>query len=254
MNKPNLSLRELQSLFLHHLQQGSGDDIPSLRHAHRFFAYGNGYWIRFEDIIESVFHLTKIVFSQNIVDLTRQALTRHPSTHYSVDQIGLNFLAYLENDLDWKKEKKQMILDLARFDWMMNEMYQEPFSSPIDLQQMTTIPPSDWDRAILRLQPCCKIVPFSWNLFDFHRKETYDLEKIKEASLDLLIYKDRSQGVFFESLEPNEKVILQALKNGESLGSALSNTTQATQEEIQGWFSKWFDYGLFVGIDFHREV
>ncbi|MCB0327856.1 MAG: hypothetical protein KDD52_09600, partial [Bdellovibrionales bacterium] len=224
-----------------------------IQYAHRFYAYQEGYWARFEDIIKNIFSLTDIVFSDQMKEWTHQAMQRYPSTYYSIDFIGESFLRFLKENQTLSQTSKRIAQDLSNLDWTLSRLYQLPRKSPFDLSSFAKIDAARWKCAQLTLQDSIEIMPFQWNLFDFNQKETVSLDEIKENSIHLLIYKDDDQSVYYEKIEASEYLLLKSLREGNNLLQSIQNSQEQNQERIQNFFHKWFEYGLFTDIQFSHE-
>ena len=203
----------------------------------RFSVYSWGYRGRLREIMGLDF-----LVSRNLLTLDRfealvdQYFAAHPSSYFTVSQVGEQFPAYLAARTD----VPPAVAEVARFEWLLARTFFADELTPITAQQLGLLSETEPERLSLALHPSVTIFESAWPF-----PEIYADEKIlPPATSQTVVYRPAGSQVLYQGIEAPEARLLKAAADGASLAELgiLAEQSGLAPEEFglmfQGWMQK----------------
>jgi hypothetical protein len=131
----------------------------------RLEIYNRQYWFRLlESFHEDFPGLRAVLGQERFVKLAIDYLTAHPSTSFTLRNLGRHLVRFLETHPHHTALNRRLVLDLARLEWAHIEAFDNATEPPV-----TTADVRDADPAELRirLQPHLTLLALAHPLDDF---------------------------------------------------------------------------------------
>ena len=173
---PAPALRELQAAFWRHLAAHPDDDpgrpiAPELAAAlvgtdelaadARLAIYARMYLWRLLDVLRDDHPRTAAVLGDEAFRaVARDYLSRHPSEHPSVSNVGRSFSAFLAATLP--AGAPPWAPDLARLEWARREVFDAPDATPLGLDALRALAPEAWPSTRFAVVPALARVVARW--------------------------------------------------------------------------------------------
>lgn len=217
----------------------------------RLAIYGNSYYARLIECIGDVYPVLKRTLGDEIFDgFAFGYLQDYPSQTYTLNLLGDRFVEYLqksrpEEDGGWA----DFLIDLAQLEWEIYEIFdgpgvekEPPFEFPL-LEEAN-------DPLALKIEmpPCFRLLEFSFPVNQHYtavRQTEGELElPLPEANPHFVALSRRDFIVRRYPLSRGQFVLLQALRNGQTLGEALERCLEFQDESsfesaLPDWFRHW---------------
>lgn len=235
------------------------DRLSSLE---RLEIYSRSYWFRVLDsLVEDFPGVRAIAGVSEFHAMSRDYLAQHPSTSFTLRNLGSHFVAWLERNQERVHPHEQFALDMARLEWAHIEAF--------DASQRPTVTPEMWARggenAELKLQPYIRLVKASYPVDDilleireiedsnrkianWHRTRLPQLAK----SESFIVVHRVDYSVCYRRVEREAFDLLNALHSGAPLGVALDaafRDSSVPEDQwptlVQQWFGAWMSLGWF---------
>jgi hypothetical protein len=193
--------------------------------------------------------------------MSRNYLVEHPSTSFTLRNLGSHFVEWLASNLDRVRSHSQLVLDMAQLEWAHIEAF--------DAAERPVVTPDMWARsgedATLRLQPYIRLVSAKYavddllleirGIEDSNRKiaswRRKRLPEIRPEQNHIVVHR-ADYSVCYRRVEPEAFRLLDALRQGKPLGEALDLAfaeSQLPQDRwpglVQEWFGLWMQLGWF---------
>ena len=228
----------------------------------RLEIYSRSYWYRVLDsLVEDFPGVRAIVGVREFHAISRDYLTEHPSTSFTLRNLGSHFIEWLEKHRERAQPHEQLALEMAHLEWAHIEVF--------DAAEKPVITPEAWARAgeaaVLKLQPSIRLVSAQYpvddvllevrKVEDSNRKiATWRRKRLphvrKEESFIVLHRSEYS--VCYRRVTREGFRLLQAFQEGKPLGEALEfafRDCKLPQESwpalVQEWFGSWMGLGWF---------
>lgn len=235
------------------------DRLSSLE---RLEIYSRSYWFRVLDsLVEDFPGVRAIVGTREFHELSRDYLTEHPSTSFTLRNLGSRFLDWLTRNSDRVKPHESLTLDMARLEWAHIEAF--------DGADKPTVAAESWARsggdATFHLQPYVRLVEANFpvddilleirELDDSNRRiaawRRKHLSQIQTEHCFIVVHR-AEYSVCYRRVESEAYLLLQSLQAGKTLGDALDaafHNSQIPEEKwpalVQEWFGLWMELGWF---------
>ncbi|MAT15860.1 MAG: hypothetical protein CMJ46_11400 [Planctomyces sp.] len=228
----------------------------------RLQIYGNAYYARLIDCMGEEFPALKHALGEEpFASFVFAYLQQYPSTSYTLDDLGRNFPTFLSETRpdDTSANWPQFLIDLAT----LERTYADVFDgegvedkTPLDVQALASIPPSDWERLRLIPAPCLRLLEFD---FPVHLYAT----AVKNDESPAFSAEEKTWLVIFRSeyivrrraVDAAQFRLLQRLVAGDPLGRALETLLaedQIDEDELPGrlrdWFTFWAKWRFFSEV------
>ncbi len=169
------SLRELQSSFFNSIAHvpggGSANFDPGLVHLvegrgqlgpqERINIYAQMYYVRLLEVLHEDFpQVATILGCERFDEVVRVYLACHPSTHPSLRYLGRHFAAFL----DTRPEVASLpfLSDLARLEWMREEVFDAPDAEPLRLEHLQGLSADEWPDLRFQFIPAFQVLQSEW--------------------------------------------------------------------------------------------
>jgi len=207
--------------------------------------------------------LRAVLGEQRFSDLTVAYLANHPSTRFTLRDLGQYLTGFIQAEPRWTAPRQQLTLDMARLEWAHIVAFDGdalPPVSPADLQGRNPA------QIHLRLQPYLTLLELAYPLDDFLIALRDNNRLRGEASnamenpirhpasraarppmrrtVRLAVHRHQNI-VYYKRLQKRQFELLTALQNGASLEAALQQVLPANGKPppIQDWFNDWSALG-----------
>ncbi len=138
------------------------DRLTSLE---RIEIYNKQYWFRIFDSLIDDFPGLKIVLGHaNFMKLARAYLTAHPSRSYTLRNLGSRLISFMEKHPRLLGARKQLALDMARFEWAQIVAFDGPARPPVGVDDLLGKPAA---KLRLAIQPYVTLLELKYPLDDY---------------------------------------------------------------------------------------
>lgn len=176
--------------------------------------------------------------------LASRFLERHPSRHFSLNQLGAAFPAFLA-----RVRCRGALVDLARLERTVQDVFDAPRDDVLRLESLRAWPPERWGSLKLRPIRALRIVRAASNantyLQAFHDGRRASLAR---RTTHTLVW--RSEFVVWRrELSQREHALLARVVAGESLAACLRDVPMRGSSAVRSWFETWARDGLFRALE-----
>ena len=233
----------------------------------RLEIYSRSYWYRLIDSMYEDFPGLCAILGQRAFDrLIRAYLTDCPSRSFTLRDLGSRLEPWLRRNPKFAGKKAALALDMVRLEWAHIEAWDsaaEPVLGPEDLIELGP-------KLRLKLQPCIHLLDLNYPVDDLRIRANTDehevasnavtkpkkrrivtLGGLKRQRIFLAVHRVE-YSIYYRRLEPEEYVVLQALREGRMLGRALAAGSKVSSmpaaelgAKLEKWFSTWAELGWF---------
>jgi hypothetical protein len=223
----------------------------------RLEVYNRQYWFRLFQALETDYPaLIKLVGRDQFHDLAEAYLSDHPSTSYTLRNLGSRMVDWITMHPHQGGEHPEAAIDIAKLEWAYVEAFDAAELPPAKPEELAAA----GEEARLRLQPHIQFVElrtaideFTAKAHDFpfsrrdkqHRCFGKDRFKALAETFTVAVYRKNDQ-VAQLPLEAEAITLLKTIAAGKPLGEALETAfiaSSAAPENIaprvQQWFAVW---------------
>jgi len=241
----------------------------------RLEIYNRCYWFRVLDSLYDDFPgLLAILGNRKFLKLANAYLARHPSASFTLRNLGSRLESFLAEEPQWLAPRKEMAMDMVRFEWAQILAFDGPARPPISADDILDLPP---DKLHVSLQPYLSLLELEHAVDDFLiaikkqeasslRGDTSNTSNItpgetvprkrirlpKREKIRIAVHRHDNM-LYYKRLEPAEFTLLQALNRGipieQACAAAISAHSGADIDwpaQIKSWFSNWSSLGWIV--------
>ncbi len=220
----------------------------------RIAAYTGGYPARFHESLSEVYEtIRSLLGPERFMDLAHDYAVRYPSRDHNLNFVGRHLPEFLKTS---KLTKEFPFLsDLARLEWLISEAFHSFERPPVRPEEMTSIPPEQWEDLRLTFQPSTALLSSFWPVFQLwtNRKSSFSgVSTDRSKSPEHILVGRRGLQIRAELLDPQQFRLLEALLAGKDLGAACEVLAEGGGDElppITEWFSRWIQDGLIADLD-----
>lgn len=215
--------------------------------------YQHGYTARLRDCLAKQFTALEYALSPELFQaFADEYLRKYPSESYSLANLGDRFMTYLEEtrpdrDEPIKEDWPDFMIELARFEWLINHLFNADVDHNGPLATMAT-PPEQ-----LALVPGLRLLatkfPVRWFYQSVAKGEEPEFPGPAPSYYAIL---RRDYKLAFFDLHREQYLLLQALADGQTLSQAFRSLSQKygyTTEGLAGiwpvWYEQWWGAGFF---------
>ena len=235
----------------------------------RLEIYNRQYWFRLLECFHEDFPGLRAVLGQEpFVKLATAYLSAHPSTSFTLRNLGRHLVGFLENHPSHTRPNRRLVLDLARLEWAHIEAFDNAAETPVTTDELLDADPAE---VRLRLQPHLSLLSLAHPLDDFlialrrvedsradasnavairtgPRRRTKSLRPPPPETVWLAVHRHRNC-VHYKRLTAAQFRLLDALRQGLPLAEACELTLAACPkvraEDLRRWFADWAVLGWF---------
>jgi hypothetical protein len=229
----------------------------------RLEIYAQAYYARLIECLRAEFAMLVRAIGEELFDqFAVDYLQRYPSTSYTLSDLGARFPTYLretrpsdESEIGWP----DFLIDLAT----LERTYSEVFDGP-GIEELEPISPSalaqtsadQWGQTRLVAAPCLRLTTLDYPVHRYYRqlRKNEDAIPPDEEPTHLAITR-HDYTVRPLELEPTEHEVLSRLISGESLGDAIQQIAERSENigefaaSLPVWFERWMTERFFIAID-----
>lgn len=253
-------LGDLQRWFQSRTMSGATKDakdeiLPSktLAPEQRLELYSEMYFLRLHEALVADFPtLVALLGAGEFEKLARAYVTKHPSSHPSLNRLGDRLPAFVAGPA--KVKKKALLHDVARLELAMSEVFDAPRAVPLDTDALARVAPEAWAQARLRLAPAFRLLALDHvvnPLVTAVRRE----EKLPAATKKkswVAVYRKDYAVWRMDLTEPMFRV-LAAFARGATLEKAIAASRVADPTVVFAWFQDWRNEGFFTDIEVPKK-
>jgi hypothetical protein len=244
----------------------------------RLEIYNRQYWFRLFSCFEEDFPgVQAVVGRKRFQALMRAYLEAHPSTSFSLRNLGSRLPNWLEENPAWTEPHSEMALEMARLEWADIEAFDNAMWPPLALKARANI----GAESRLTLQPHLRLIEAHYAIDDAliairHEsgsrdtssnnastghvsKRTRSLREMERETVHIAVHRF-DDTVYYRRLAAEDYRLLLALQQGVTLGDAIDiafDGSSIPEDErpayLQSAFSYWTTMGWFCIPPADRE-
>jgi len=238
----------------------------------RLEIYNRQYWIRILSCFYDDYPGLRAVIGERKFDrLSRAYLTRHPSTCFTLRNLGSRLERFLRAEPKWVAPHERLALDMVRLEWAHIVAFDEGAKPIVHVDDLLGSDPS---KVRLGLQPYITLLEVHYpvddlllaakkgddrlraeasNAVEIHLRRTVrlDVRGLKPQRQYIAVHRMKCS-VYYKTLTREQFQVLRALQRGATLEKAcavlLKRRGTAAKEstaDIQKWFAAWASFGWF---------
>ncbi len=222
----------------------------------RLEIYANAYLWRLLEVMAEEFACVRFVLGEGEFErVVKDYLTRHPSTHYSLQFLGARFPDFLATEATGL-ERQAFVAEVARLERTIEDVFHADRADPIAADDLLAVRPEDWAGVRFRLVPAHRLLALAHPVDPFFTAFREDRHAdLPAPSPSWLLVCRREFSVWRFRLDQPRYTILEAFSTGRTLAEALEACAalpgvefEALLGQVQGWFKEWTADGLFAGV------
>lgn len=220
----------------------------------RIGIYARMYVLRLVECLEEDYRALRHALGGEAFDaLARRYLADHPSTHYSLNQLGAALPGWLASRRGGF-EHGDFLTELAVLERTIEEAFDAPRSTPLDAAALQSIAPDRFETLRLELGPDVRLLAFEHPVHAWYSAFREDAAPAIPAPRRTWLAVHRKEFVVWrEPLTEPQHALLSALHEGLPLAAALERILPADDAEaeaivgaLHGWFQNWAGEGFFT--------
>ena len=242
-------------------ESGKLEDIversKALSSEERLSIYANMYTWRLVDVLLEDFPTVQHLLGEDLFYRTCvDYLAAHPSTHYSLTQLGKSFPEFLlgaATDIP----HREFVAEIAVVEEAVSTVFDRPEEERLTLEALAAIPQERWADARFDVIPAFQLHRFRYPVNDFIRARRED------RHMDVPEPRDSWLAVFRKDftawrlpLSRDRYVLLSLLAAGHTLGEALERCVDDADLDpntllgsLRTWFQDWTGEGFFARVE-----
>jgi hypothetical protein len=234
----------------------------------RLEIYNRQYWFRLLDCFYDDFPGVRAVLGdRQFARLTEAYLTEHPSSSFSLRNLGQGLVKFLTAHPQWAAPKGLLALDMARLEWAQIEAFDNEAKTPLTVDALLEIDP---ERTLLELQPHLTLLELKYPVDEFllqlkraerlrdeasnametrtARSRRQLKRRWKPATIFLAVHR-HDETVFYKRLEAGAFLVLSAFRSKASISEAcqqlgaVEGPPADLGDKIKSWFQSWAALG-----------
>jgi hypothetical protein len=239
----------------------------------RLEIYNRQYWIRvLSGLAEDFPALRAVVGARRFEELSIAYLNEHPSRSFSLRNLGSRLVEWLDAHPQFTGRRHALAVDVARIEWAFVEAFDNAENTPLTLEQIATL---DGDSR-LSVQPHVRPMALNYAadevvlaLHEGEKRQASEAGVKHEGAEDEPVRLPRVRRravwvaahrvdfcVYYRRLEREEFLMLEAIRSGQTLGSALDAAFRESRipdslraGRVREWFAIWAELGWICAPD-----
>ena len=224
--------------------------LPARQH---LAIYQHGYTARLRDCLAKQFTALEYALSPDLFQaFADEYLRKYPSESYSLANLGDRFMTYLEEsrpdrDEPIKEDWPYFMIELARFEWLINHLFNADVEHEDPMATMTT--PLERLSLVPGIRLLATKFPVRWFYQAVAKGEQPDLPEAQPSYCAIL---RRDYKLAFFDLHQEQYLLLQMLEAGQGVSEALRHLSEKHDYDAKGlaeiwpvWYAKWQRAGFF---------
>ena len=260
-----MQLAQLQRAFQARVLAGEPAIEPELARpgaadfGERLGAYVDGYRSRLVEALGTTYPALRKTLGEGEFDRRmRDYIEATPSLHYSVRYYGA---AVAERMSDaGEKTASGMLSELARWEWLLSEVFDAPDDVPLAAGDLGRVPPAAWAGVAFSFRASVRRLRLDTNAVDFWRAASglcaAPTAYTTAPASEWLLWR-RGVAIFFRSLDAPEAAAIDAAIGGESFGelcerlAAVVDATDVAMRAaslLRGWIAEELIAGYVLAV------
>jgi hypothetical protein len=241
----------------------------------RLEVYANAYYARLLECLRDEFPALVHAASEEVFDgLAFEYLLRHPSTSYTLGDLGKKFPTFLEetrpvddHDDPGAPSWPDFVIDMARLERTYAEVFDglgTETSKPLSIADASAILPDRWPDARLVCVPCLRLLALRYPVHEYATAVRKKEDPAMPEPRDTWLAVSRIDYVVRRwTLTQTQFDLLRSLMDGTTVGRAIEQATLAAVErsenvdaiarDLREWFQEWSAIGLISSIELPNE-
>jgi len=216
----------------------------------RLQVYTGSYSARLVEVLGNDFGALKHLLGAETFDaLMARYVVAHPSRHPNLNQFADHVPAFLQKQP--RLPHRAFALELAQLELALEHAFDAPAFTPMAPARLQEVPPSQWDRAVLTLNPSVRLFTFRFPVNAYYQawKEEKPIAPPRPGRTHLAVYR-KDYNVWRSTLRKEAFAVLAAIAAGKALAPALR--AAKGDADVGAWFKDWATDGLFAGVRIGR--
>ena len=238
----------------------------------RLEIYNRQYWFRvLASMNEDFPGLRAVLGERQFEAMSKAYICDCPSRSFTLRNLGGQLESWLRKNPKWLQDKQLLALDMVQLEWADIEAFDGEAKPALQAQDLAGLAGPNLR---LGLQPYVQLLQLHYPVDDlllevkdgeeeipdmasnaFHerkkRKKVRAVAKLKPAQIFLVVHR-MDYSVYFRRIEPEQFLLLSALRKGDSILAAIESAfTKSKIPEadrgplVQHWFQTWATLGWF---------
>jgi len=231
--------------------------LPSrnLSAVERLSIYANMYHWRLIDILAEEFPtLRHVLGPEQFAVVVKDYLQRHPSTSYTLNQLGSRFPGYIEEEAR-DLPHQAFITAVARIERAVEDVFDAHYVEPVTVDDLGALLAGGVDDVYLQVIAALRLFELDYPVNDYITavRDERHMDIPSPAETRVAVYRSHYKP-WRVDLEAQQYALLSYLQQGKSLGDALALCLSAPDSDdftpsLESWFRDWAADGLFCGIE-----
>jgi hypothetical protein len=214
--------------------------------------YCRSYFARLHDAIADDYPaLYQLAGPEAFLALARAYLTKHPSRHYSLNELGRRLPRFLEGPV--RVRRRALLVDVARIERAMSRVFDAEESPVLTVEDFRALPPQDWARVTLvpiRAFELLALRHAGLNALITASREEKPLPAASRRRSWMVIYR-KSYAVWRMELPEPMFALLAALSRKKTLLAAIraaARVHRGSEAELERGVYRWFQEAVHEGL------
>lgn len=257
-----IELAALQRAFQRHVHR-PGDAMarrvaagPCAGAARRLGVYADAYRLRLVEALGNDYPALRAVLGEARFDQAmREFIAAHPSRHTNLRWYGGDLARFLARAPRWRR--RPLLAELARFEWALGLAFDAADAPLASAEDAARVPPAEWPRMQLRLQPSVQLLALRSNAPQVWRSAIgggkAPAAKRRRSRTAWLVWR-KGHEPFYRALAPAEARALGAAARGCDFASIAGGLrrhvgAKAAAQAAAQFLRNWLAEGLVAGIE-----
>jgi hypothetical protein len=250
-----LELAELQRIFQAGLIRGDRsieDSVAGVNPAQsrvRFDVYRHAYYARLTEALQADF---KVLYAylgmERFPAMVRQYADAHPSRHPSIRWFGRDLADFLSESEPYQSDPQ--LAEVAAFEWALSLAFDAPDAAVVTLEDMAAISAAAWPASCIQFHPSVQRLDLFFNVGSLWRavvkENAIPVPQRGEQARPWILWR-RGTTPHYRSLDADETIALDALRNGATFEQACDELCQVVDAEqvafrfaslLKGWITE----------------
>jgi Putative DNA-binding domain len=240
----------------------------------RLEIYNRQYWFRLLDCFYDDYPgLRAVLGDRRFARLAQAYLVQHPSSSFSLRNLGRHLLKFLAAQPQWVEPHSQLGQDMARLEWAQIEAFDNEAKPPLTTDSLLEVDPV---RTRLQLQPHLTLLELKYpvdeflvqikraqrlrdeasNAMEAHTAHTRRRLKgrLKPAKVFLAVHRHKDT-VYYKRLEKDAFCVLSGFRKNATIAEACQQLGAVEGDpadlggKIKLWFQSWASLGWLCRLD-----
>jgi len=222
-----------------------------LQPSERIEIYNQQYWYRLLTVMQEEYPCVRHLLGiEEFNGLIEEYLTLFPSSSFSLNQLGEQFVHFLESHYSFDDDPT--ILEAAIYETALSKSFEAKHKPSLNPNLLSKAEQEQLPNVLLKLQDSIFVYELHYH-FEAYRlavendKDETIFPDLEEKHHFKVIFQ-HEHTVFQKDISSDEFYLLQAFKRGASITEALKNEHLSTEiaDHIHEWFANWVRLGWFI--------